>query len=504
MEILASLIMESAIGAGVLLSIPSQQKRLAQVLSLILTGISIGLVYELFRTFDPTLSGFQLVERTPWLPGLGLEYHFGVDGISVAMIIVTVFTTAILVACHHKLIKENIPLYLSCFFLMQATIIGVFSALDGLLFYFFYEATLIPLFISMGVFGSKDRVKAAYKLFLYTFFGSAPFLVAIIYLGVKAESFDLTTFYTLSLSQYEQMAVFLACALAFAVKVPMWPVHTWLPDAHTEAPAGGSVMLAALMLKVGAFGFLRFNLPITHEASAYFASYMVALSLIAILFIGLVTLTQKDIKRLIAYSSIAHMGIVTMGIFLIYLFSMHSVYEAGILGLQGSVIQMVAHAFSSAGMFLAFGFIYQRIHTRDIRAFGGLAKTMPILSTLFILFCLSNLGLPGTGGFVGEIMVIMASFQASPFLAITTSITLVLSAAYTLWMVKRVFYGRITNTDLLVLKDIDWLETSVLVLLAAGVLILGLNPNPLVTFTHQSCVDIMDATINQHIRSPVL
>ena len=491
MPILSSLIIQSALGAGILFSIPDRLKALAQGVSGFLVLASLYLGYAMLLEFDSGLAGFQLIERTPWIESFGMEYHLGVDGISVALIEITLLTNALLIACHHILIDEKIPAYLGCFFFMQAVIVGVFSALDAMLFYLFWEATLLPLFLCIGIWGSQGRFKAAYKFFLYTFFASAPFLLAILYLGVKSDTFDLESFFTLTLSWSEQVAIFLACTLAFAVKVPMWPVHTWLPDAHTEAPAGGSVMLAALMLKVGAFGFYRFNLPIVPDASAYFAGPMVALSIFAIVFVGLVTLMQTDIKRLIAYASIAHMGIVTLGIFIIFLLSENTRQEAGMLGLQGSVIQMIAHAFSSGGLFLAFGIMYRKIHSRQIQDYGGLASSMPILTVLFLIFAMSNLGLPGTGGFVGELMVILASYQSHMLLALAASVTLVLSAAYTLWMVKRVFYGPIHNPALAQVEDIGAVETCVLGVFALAVIALGLYPNALIALTAQSCQDVI-------------
>ncbi len=495
MQVLSTLIGQSLLGAGVLFGLPSKQNKLAEGISMVFMVTSLLLAYQLWQEYDPTLSGFQLIERFSWVPSMGMEYHLGVDGISVALILVLVMTNAIVVWSAPSLIADNIALYLGCFYLMQAIVVGVFSALDGMLFYLFWEATLIPLYICIGIWGSEERVKAACKFFLYTFFGSAPFLVAIVYLGVRSGSFDIESFFTLPLTWQEQSVLFWACTLAFAVKVPMWPVHTWLPDAHTQAPAGGSVMLAALMLKVGAFGFYRFILPVMPEACYAFAPVMVGLSLFSVVFIGLVTLAQSDIKKLIAYASIAHMGIVTMGIFLIFLLEEGLVKEGGMLALEGSVIQMVAHAFSSGGLFLAFGLIYQRLHTRNISDFGGLAKVMPKMTALFVVFALSNLGLPGTGGFVGEMLVIIASYQVHLGLALATASTVVLSAAYTLWMIKRVCYGRITNTDMLLIEDIKGRETFVLGVLTLLVLWVGLFPGGWAHLLAQSCQDIMEISL---------
>ena len=494
-HILSTLIGQSLLGAGVLFCLADKHKYAAQIISTFFVITSLVLAYNLWLDYDPTLSGFQLIERFPWVPNIGMEYHVGVDGISVALILVLVITNAIVVWSTPCLITENQPLYLGCFFLMQAIVVGVFSALDGMLFYLFWEATLVPLYICIGIWGSEERMKAACKFFLYTFFGSAPFLLAIVYLGVKSGSFDIESFFTLPLSGVEQSVLFWACTLAFAIKVPMWPVHTWLPDAHTQAPTGGSVMLAALMLKVGAFGFYRFNLPIMPEACITYAPVMVALSLFSVVFIGLVTLAQEDIKKLIAYASIAHMGIVTMGIFLMFMLQEGTVQEGGIQALQGSTIQMIAHAFSSGGLFLAFGLIYRRLHTRNITDFGGLAKAMPKMTAVFMLFALSNLGLPGTGGFVGEVLVILASYHVHLGLALATASTVVLSAAYTLWMIKRVFYGRITNTDILLVEDIHGRETWVLALLALMVLWVGLYPMGWAHLLEQSCRDIMEISL---------
>lgn len=495
MQILSTLIGQSLLGAGVLFGLPNKQNKLAEAISTVFMFTSLLLAYQLWQQYDPTLSGFQLIERASWVPSIGMEYHLGVDGISVALILVLIMTNAVVVWSAPSLIADNIAMYLGCFYLMQAIVVGVFSALDGVLFYLFWEATLIPLYICIGIWGSEERVKAACKFFLYTFFGSAPFLLAVVYLGVRSGSFDIESFFTLPLTWQEQSILFWACTLAFAVKVPMWPVHTWLPDAHTQAPAGGSVMLAALMLKVGAFGFYRFVLPVMPEACHAFAPIMVGLSLFSVVFIGLVTLAQTDIKKLIAYASIAHMGIVTMGIFLIYLLEEGLVKEGGMLALEGSVIQMVAHAFSSGGLFLAFGLIYHRLHTRNISDFGGLAKVMPKMTTLFVVFALSNLGLPGTGGFVGEMLVIIASYQVHIGLAVATASTVVLSAAYTLWMIKRVCYGRITNTDMLMIEDIKGRETFVLGVLALLVLWVGLYPAGWAHLLAQSCQDIMEISL---------
>jgi NADH-quinone oxidoreductase subunit M len=364
--------------------------------------------------------------------------------------------------------------------------IGVFSALDGLLFYVFWEAMLIPMFLIIGIWGGERRVYATLKFFLYTFLGSVLMLVAFIYLYLQTGGFDLFGFMNVSIGMTAQKLIFLAFLIAFAVKVPMWPVHTWLPDAHVEAPTGGSVILAAIMLKMGGYGFVRLSLPIVPDGSAYFSGLMIALSLIAIVYIGFVALMQKDMKKLIAYSSIAHMGFVTLGMFLLW--SIAADTGAG-LGMTGAMVQMISHGLISGAMFLCVGVMYDRMHSRQIADYGGVANTMPVFAAFMVLFSMANAGLPGTSGFVGEFMVIIASFKANFWFAFLAATTLILGAAYTLWMVKRVIYGEVANDNVAKLKDLNSREFIVLAILAASVLLVGLWPAPL--------VDMMNTTIEQ-------
>jgi NADH-quinone oxidoreductase subunit M len=372
--------------------------------------------------------------------------------------------------------------------------VGVFSALDAMLFYVFWEAMLIPMFLIIGVWGGPNRVYATIKFFLYTFFGSVFMLVALIYMYFQSGSFDILGFHTLKLGLTEQILIFIAFLLAFAVKVPMWPVHTWLPDAHVEAPTGGSVILAAIMLKIGGYGFLRFSLPITPDASHSLDWLIIGMSLIAVVYIGFVALIQQDMKKLIAYSSIAHMGFVTLGFFIVFIISQNNAGSGAALGMQGGMVQMVSHGFISAAMFLCVGVLYDRMHSREIKDYGGVVNTMPVFAAFMVFFAMANAGLPGTSGFVGEFMVILASFRADFWYAFLAATTLIIGAAYTLWMVKRVVFGDVTNEGVAALQDMNHREYIVLGTLAAAVLLLGLWPAPL--------VEVMDASVNnllQHI-----
>jgi NADH-quinone oxidoreductase subunit M len=380
----------------------------------------------------------QFVERSPWIAAFNVEYYMGVDGISAPLIILTAFLTPLVVIAGWDSIKERSAQYFAAFLILEGLMIGVFSALDGVLFYVLWEAQLVPMFLIIGVWGGERRIYATLKFFLYTFLGSVLMLVAFIYLYNQAGSFNFFRFMEMPLTLREQQFIFIAFLLAFAVKVPMWPVHTWLPDAHVEAPTGGSVILAAIMLKMGGYGFVRLSLPMLPDGSNYFSGMMIALSLVAIVYIGFVALMQKDLKKLIAYSSIAHMGFVTLGFFLLW--SIEGASGAGI-GVSGGMVQMVSHGLISGALFLCVGVLYDRVHSRQIADYGGVANTMPIFATLMVLFAMANAGLPGTSGFVGEFMVIIASFKASFWIAFLAATTLVLGAAYTLWMVKRVVYG---------------------------------------------------------------
>ncbi len=421
----------------------------------------------LYAGFDESRADMQFVEKMPWIERLGVNYHLGVDGISLWLVMLTAFITVIVVIAGWKVIEERVAGYMASFLILSGLMVGVFSALDGLLFYVFFEATLIPMYVIIGIWGGPNRVYAAFKFFLYTLLGSLLTLVAIIYLYMKSGSFAILDWHALPLSMAEQTTIFLAFLLAFAVKVPMWPVHTWLPDAHVEAPTGGSVVLAAIMLKLGGYGFLRLSLPIVPDASHQLAGFMIVLSLIAVVYVGLVALVQTDMKKLVAYSSIAHMGFVTLGFFMF-----------NQLGMQGAIMQMISHGFISGAMFLCIGVLYDRMHSRRISDYGGVVNTMPKFAALFMLFAMANSGLPATSGFVGEFMVILGAVKYNFWIAAIASTTLIFGAAYSLWMYKRVVFGAIANDEVAQLKDVDSREFWMLALLAIAVLVMGLWPRP--------------------------
>jgi len=451
----------------------------------------------LWSGFDTSTAQMQFVERSMWISQFNIEYYLGVDGISMPLIVLTTFITVFGVIAGWEVIQYKPSQYMAAFLIMEGVMVGVFSALDAMLFYVFWEAMLIPMFLIIGVWGGPNRVYATIKFFLYTFFGSVFMLVALIYMYFKSGSFDILAFHGLKLTLTEQILIFVAFLMAFAVKVPMWPVHTWLPDAHVEAPTGGSVILAAIMLKIGGYGFLRFSLPITPDASSSLDWLIITMSLIAVVYIGFVALVQKDMKKLIAYSSIAHMGFVTLGFFIVFMIAQNSDSASGaILGMEGGMVQMVSHGFISAAMFLCVGVLYDRMHSREIDDYGGVVNTMPIFGGLMVFFAMANAGLPGTSGFVGEFMVILASFRADFWFAFLAATTLILGAAYTLWMVKRVMFGEVANEKVAALEDINRRELLVLGSLAVAVLVLGLWPAPL--------VEVMDASIENLLKHIVV
>ena len=466
----------------------SSQARLMRVTALAFTLLTFVLSIGLYIGFDNAEPGMQFIERVPWVETFNVWYYLGIDGISAPLILLTTFITPLVVIAGWDSIKTRPAQYFAAFLVLEGLMIGVFSALDGLLFYVFWEAMLIPMFLIIGVWGGERRIYATLKFFLYTFLGSVLMLVAFIYLYLQTGGFDLFGFMNVSIGMTAQKLIFLAFLVAFAVKVPMWPVHTWLPDAHVEAPTGGSVILAAIMLKMGGYGFVRLSLPIVPDGSEYFAGLMITLSLIAVVYIGFVALMQKDMKKLIAYSSIAHMGFVTLGMFLMW--SIVAKTGAG-LGMTGAMVQMISHGLISGAMFLCVGVLYDRMHSRQIADYGGVANTMPTFAAFMVLFAMANAGLPGTSGFVGEFMVIIASFKANFWYAFLAATTLVLGAAYTLWMVKRVLYGEVANDNVLALQDLNAREFIVLTVLAASVLLLGLWPAPL--------VDLFNTTIEELI-----
>jgi NADH-quinone oxidoreductase subunit M len=434
----------------------------------------------LFVHFDGSTAAMQFVERAPWIEAFNADYALGVDGISMPLILLTTFLTVLIVIAGWTVIEKRVAQYFAAFLIMEGLMVGVFAALDALLFYVFWEAMLIPMFIIIGVWGGPRRVYATIKFFLYTFLGSVFMLVALIYMYLQSGSYAIAAFQALPLGMTEQLLIFFAFLLAFAVKVPMVPVHTWLPDAHVEAPTGGSVILAAVLLKMGGYGFLRFSLPITPDASRELDWLMITLSLIAVVYIGFVALVQQDMKKLIAYSSIAHMGFVTLGSFIAFDIALNTgVLKGAAMGIDGAMVQMISHGLISGALFLCVGVMYDRVHSREISAYGGVINTMPKFAGLMVLFALANSGLPGTSGFVGELLVIIASFHANFWYALLAGTTMVLGAAYTLWLVKRVIFGPIANDNVAALKDLNGREFLVLGLLAIAVLALGVWPAPL-------------------------
>jgi NADH-quinone oxidoreductase subunit M len=469
---------------------------LARWASLAVTALTLLLSIPLWSWFKTGTAEMQFVERAPWISTIHAEYYLGVDGISMPLILLTTFTTLLVVIASWQNVEKRVAQYMGAFLILEGLMIGVFAALDGVLFYVFWEAMLLPMFLIIGVWGGPRRVYATIKFFLYTFIGSLLMLVALIYMYLKSGSYELAVFQRLPLTLTEQTFIFLAFFSAFAVKVPMFPVHTWLPDAHVEAPTGGSVVLAAIMLKMGGYGFLRFSLPIAPDASRELDWLIITLSLIAVVYIGFVALVQKDMKKLIAYSSIAHMGFVTLGMFIGFQIVAHTGKTTGIaMGMDGAVVQMLSHGLVSGAMFLCVGVMYDRVHSREISAYGGVVNTMPKFAAFMVLFALANSGLPGTSGFVGEFLVILASFKANVWYSFLAGTTLVLGAAYTLWLVKRVIFGEIANDKVAALKDINGREFLVLGILALAVLLVGLWPAPL--------LDVMRAS-TQHLAEQLL
>jgi NADH-quinone oxidoreductase subunit M len=434
----------------------------------------------LYAQFDTATSAMQFVERVEWIPRFDIHYHLGVDGISVLFVLLNSFVTVLVVWAGWEVITTRVAQYMAAFLIMSGLVNGVFAALDGVLFYMFFEAMLIPMYLIIGIWGGPNRVYAALKFFLYTLLGSLLMLVALIYLYNVSQSFAIQDWYEVPLSLSAQVLLFVAFFLAFSVKVPMWPVHTWLPDAHVEAPTGGSVVLAAITLKIGAYGFVRFILPILPDASRSLSGFVITLSLIAVVYIGFVALVQKDMKKLIAYSSISHMGFVTLGFFL---FSQ--------LGVEGALSQMISHGFVSAAMFLCVGVLYDRMHSRQIADYGGVVNTMPRFAAFMMLFAMANSGLPGTSGFVGEFMVILAAVKANFWIGFLAAVTLILGAAYTLWMYKRVVFGAVANDHVAALKDIGRREFWLLGVVALAVLAMGVYPKPFIDVMHVSVADLL-------------
>jgi len=443
--------------------------------------------------FDPSLNQFQFVEQVNWITQFNIQYHLGIDGISYPLILLTSLLTPIVVVTSRTSPKQKYHQYLASFLIMEGLMIGVFCALDGFLFYLFWESMLIPMFIIIGLWGGKNRVYATVKFFLYTFLGSVFMLIALIYLYFKTGGYSISDFHSVPLSMREQLLIFLAFLFAFAVKIPMWPVHTWLPDAHVEAPTGGSVILAAILLKMGGYGFLRFSLPIAPDASAYLSSFMIALSLVAIIYIGLVAIAQTDMKKLIAYSSISHMGFVTLGAFVFFNIGTQTASSATMsLALTGAMIQMISHGLISAALFLCVGVMYDRLHTRLISGYRGVVNSMPKFATLMVFFVLANAAVPGTSGFVGEFTIILASFRMNLWVAFFAAITLIIGASYSLWLIKRVIFGKPLNERISGMQEMTVIEALPLVTLAFLVLTLGLWPAPLVEIMSTSIENLVN------------
>ena len=473
---------------GTLLLALGRDQNAGTVRALALVGAvaSFVVTIPLVTGFDTTTAAMQFVEKLSWIERFNMHYHLGLDGLSVWFVPLTAFITVIVVISAWAVIEDRVAQYMGAFLILSGLLVGVFCALDGLLFYVFFEATLIPMYIIIGVWGGANRVYAAFKFFLYTLLGSLLMLVALVYLYFKSGgSFDIITWHKLPLSLPTQALLFFAFFAAFSVKVPMWPVHTWLPDAHVEAPTGGSVVLAAIMLKLGAYGFLRFSMPIAPDAAHEYSWLIITLSLVAVLYVGLVALVQQDMKKLVAYSSVAHMGFVTLGFFIF-----------NELGVAGAIVQMISHGFVSGAMFLCIGVLYDRMHSREIASYGGVANTMPKFAAFAVFFAMANCGLPGTAGFVGEWMVILGAVQYNFWIGALASTTLVFGAAYTLWMVKRVYFGDVANEQVKALKDINGREFLMLSLLAAAVLWMGLYPKP---FT-----DLMNVSVAEFLRHVAL
>jgi NADH-quinone oxidoreductase subunit M len=482
------------IAAGLLLLlIGDRNAPLARWLALATSVATFVVSVILWNEFDPAVATMQFVELQPWIGAFNAWYSLGVDGISMPLIVLTAFVTPLVVIAGWTVIQKLPTQYLASFLILEGLMIGVFAAMDALLFYVLWEAMLIPMFVIIGVWGGPRRVYATVKFFLYTFLGSVLMLVALIYLYLKGGSYAIADLQALPLGMREQVLIFIAFFLAFAVKVPMWPVHTWLPDAHVEAPTGGSVILAAIMLKMGGYGFLRFSLPITPDAARELDWLVITLSLTAVVYIGFVALVQQDMKKLIAYSSIAHMGFVTLGAFVAYdILQATGGVQGAAMGLDGAMVQMVSHGLVSGALFLCIGVLYDRVHSRQIADYGGVINTMPVFGAFAVLFAMANAGLPGTSGFVGEFLVILAAFKANFWYAFFAAVTLILGAAYTLWLVKRVVFGPVGNDHVAHLKDLNSREFVVLGVLALAVLALGLWPAPL--------LDVMRPTLEQLVQ----
>jgi NADH-quinone oxidoreductase subunit M len=500
LPILSLLIWGPVLGGVWVLYAGDRQEETVKTLALMISVVTFLLSTLLYKNFDITTHEMQFVEFAYWIEAFNINYYLGIDGIAMPLIILTTFITVLVILSGWEVIEKRISQYLAAFLIMEGLMIGVFSAVDAMLFYVFWEAMLIPMFLIIGIWGGPRRVYATIKFFLYTFLGSVFMLVAFLYLYSQSGTFNILELQNLPLEAGVQKLIFIAFLLAFAVKIPMWPVHTWLPDAHVEAPTGGSVILAAIMLKLGGYGFLRFSLPITPDASLYFDTAMIVLSLIAIVYIGFVALVQQDMKKLIAYSSISHMGFVTLGFFIGFsIYAATGSTEGAVFGLEGAMIQMISHGFISGALFLCVGVMYDRVHSREIKDYGGVVNTMPHFAAFMMLFAMANAGLPGTSAFVGEFVVIVSAYQANFWIAFLAALTLILGAAYTLWMYKRVIFGEVTNDNVKHLKDINSRETFILSMLVIVVLVFGIYPAPLFDAMHPTLEHLFEQMLQSKV-----
>jgi len=497
--LLSLLVWIPVVAGGLLIAFGERFADLARPFALLTTVLCLLLSVVLYLGFDVSTAAMQFEEKTVWIQAFNIHYHLGVDGLSLPLILLTTLI-GVLVVVGGWTISDRPHQYMAAFLMLQGLMVGMFGALDALLFYVFFEAMLVPMFLIIGIWGGPNRIYATIKFFLFTFFGSVFMLVALIWMYLQGGSFAIADLHQMPISMTAQIWIFLAFLIAFAVKVPMWPVHTWLPDAHVEAPTGGSVVLAAVMLKIGGYGLVRFSLPIVPDASAELDWLVIGLSLVAITYIGFVALAQSDMKKLIAYSSISHMGFVTLGLFLTFAILRNTGELTGAgLGISGAMVQMISHGFISGAMFLAVGVLYDRMHSREISSYGGVANTMPWFAMFAVLFFMANSGLPGTSGFVGEFMIILAAFHASFWFAFIAATTLLLGAAYSLWLVKRVFYGEISNDGVAALRDLGTREWIMMITLAVFVLGVGLWPYPLIEMMEASVQNLVEHIVQSKI-----